>query len=307
MPKQISRSRYSPRYWPTWALVAGGWVLSRLPTDVLLATGRVLGRTLYRASALTDASRRHVTETNIALCFPDATPEERMRLARESFVHTTVGALETALAWLNPGRDVSARTHLEGLEHLQAAAAAGRGVLLVGGHFSALDIVAQRVSRAVDLDVMYRGNRNPVWEWLQVRGRRRCFGAVIERRDVRKALRRLAAGRILWYAPDQDYGPRHSVFAPFFGVPAATITATARLAEFNRSPVVFMSTARDPESGTWSARFSPALDDFPAGDKLLDAARINSLIESAVRVHPEQYLWMHRRFKTRPPGEAPVY
>jgi len=307
MPKQTSRSRYAPRYWPTWMLVGAGWLASRLPTDALLAAGRGLGRALYAASGLTGAARRHITDTNIALCFPDATPEERVRLARESFVHTTVGVLETALAWLNPERDVSARTRLEGVEHLEAAAAAGRGVLLVGGHFSALDIIAQRVSREVDLDVMYRGNRNPVWEWLQVRGRSRAFGAVIERRNVRRALARLAAGRILWYAPDQDYGPRRSVFAPFFGIPAATITATARLAKLNGSAVVFMSTTRHPESGTWSARFSPALEDFPSGDKLTDAERINGLIEAAVRAHPEQYLWMHRRFKTRPPGEAPVY
>lgn len=307
MPKPNSRSPYSPRYWPTWTLVAAGWLLCRLPTDVLLATGRGLGRVLYGASGFVGASRRHITETNIALCFPDATASEQARLARESFVHTAVGAVETALSWLNPRRDVSARTRLEGIEHLRAAAAAGRGVLLVGGHFSALDIVAQRVSRAVDLDVMYGRNRNPVWEWLQVRGRKRTFGALIERRDVRQALRRLAAGRIVWYAPDQDYGRRRSVFAPFFGIPAATITATGRLAAVNRSPVVFMSTSRDPVSRTWTARFSPELEGFPSGDKLLDATRINALIETAVRAHPEQYLWMHRRFKTRPPGEAPVY
>jgi KDO2-lipid IV(A) lauroyltransferase len=117
----------------------------------------------------------------------------------------------------------------------------------------------------------------------------------------------LRSGHIVWYAADQDYGARHSVFAPFFGVPAATITATARLAAFNRSPVVFMSNYRHPENLRWSIHFSPVLENYPSGDELQDATRINQIIEDAIRAHPQQYLWMHRRFKTRPPGAASLY
>jgi KDO2-lipid IV(A) lauroyltransferase len=180
-------------------------------------------------------------------------------------------------------------------------------VLLVGGHFSCIDFASQALSGLVDLDVMYRKNRNPAWEWLQVHGRRHYFDGVIERDDIRSALRRLKAGRILWYAPDQDYGPRHSVFAPFFGIPAATITATGRLARFNRSPVLFLRIHRDLERMAWEAEIGPVLDGFPSGDDVADAHRINGLVEAAVRRHPEQYLWLHRRFKTRPPGEPRLY
>jgi KDO2-lipid IV(A) lauroyltransferase len=261
----------------------------------------------YRIGGLTNASRRHITDTNIRLCFPELSRSEQQTLARESFVHTAIGALEITQPWLNPHRDLSASTEVHGLEHLLAAAAEGHGVLLVGGHFSAIDIVSQGLKAAVDIDVIYRRNRHPVWEWLQVRGRSRYFGSVIERENTRAIYRRLRSGRIIWYAADQDYGARHSVFAPFFGVEAATIRTTSRLAAFNQSPVVFMSNYRDLDTNTWSIHFSPALENYPSGNDVADATRINRIIEAAIREHPEQYLWMHRRFKTRPPGAEKLY
>lgn len=179
-------------------------------------------------------------------------------------------------------------------------------MLLLGGHFSAMDVISPKVA-AVDFDVMYRANKNPVWEWLQVSGRRRYFDGIIEREDTRQVLRRLKSGRAVWYAADQDYGPKHSVFAPFFGIPTASITATARLARFNQSPVLLMSNFRDLDTLTWSVHFSAPLNDYPTGDDEADASRINAIIEQAIRLHPEQYLWMHRRFKTRPPGSPSLY
>jgi len=234
-------------------------------------------------------------------------PAQRRGLARASFVHTGVSLAEMILVWLNPMRDITPRFIVRGLEHLERAQASGRGVILLAGHFSCIDIASQPVSRATEVDVIYRENKNPVFEWLQVRGRRHYFNGVIEREDTRQILRRLKAGRTIWYAADQDYGPRHSVFAPFFGVPAASITATARLARFNHSPVVLITQYRDLETLTWEVAFHPALEDFPGGDDVADAARINAIIEAAVRHHPEQYLWAHRRFKTRPPGEPGFY
>ncbi len=228
-------------------------------------------------------------------------------MIRGVFQHVAVGALETMVVWLNPGRDLSGRVAIEGLDHLRSAQAEGRGVLLVGGHFTSLDVLANAVSRAVDLDVMYRENKNPVWEWLQVRGRRHYCDGVIERADIRQTIRRLKAGRTIWYAPDQDYGPKHSVFAPFFGVAAASITATSRLARMSGSPVIFASHFRDWDTMTWQVNFSAPLEGYPSDDEVGDAARVNHLIENAIRAHPEQYLWIHRRFKTRPPGDAKLY
>jgi KDO2-lipid IV(A) lauroyltransferase len=154
---------------------------------------------------------------------------------------------------------------------------------------------------------MYRFNKNPVWEWLQVSGRQHYFDGVVERQDTRQVLKRLKAGRSIWYAADQDYGAKHSVFAPFFGVPAATITATSRFARLNGSPVVLMTTHRDIRAHRWRIEFHPALSGFPTGDDVADATTINALLEAHIRRQPEQYLWVHKRFKTRPAGEAPVY
>jgi KDO2-lipid IV(A) lauroyltransferase len=284
-------------------IVGLGWLLARLPLRAVIGLGRAIGRAGYHLAS----SRRHIAEVNLNLCFAELNEAEQRELARQTFQHVAVGALETTLSWLNPRRDLNDRIELNGVEHLQKAQALGRGVVLIGGHFTALDIFSQAFAAAVDIDVMYRENKNPVWEWLQVAGRRRYFAGVIERSDTRQILRRLKAGRTVWYAPDQDYGPRHSVFAPFFGVQAASITATSRLARFNNSPVLFMTHFRNWDTLTWTATFSPMIEGFPSDDEVADTTLINTLIERAVRQHPAQYLWIHRRFKTRPEGEAKLY
>jgi KDO2-lipid IV(A) lauroyltransferase len=304
MPKRRKRpAPYSPRVWGSWFLIACAWLSARLPLGVLLSLGSLIGRLGYVLAR----SRRHITRVNLRLCFPELDPPARQRLAREVFRHTGVGLAETLIVWLAPGREIDRYFTIEGIQHLTAASALGRGVLLVGAHFSCIDIASQTVSRRAALDVMYRRNRNPAWEWLQVHGRQHYFDAVIERDDTRQALRRLKEGHTLWYAADQDYGAKHSVFAPFFGVPAATITATARLARFNHSPVLFLSVHRDLARRRWTVEIGPPLDGFPSGDDRTDATLINALVEEAVRRHPEQYLWLHRRFKTRPSGEKRPY
>ncbi|MFP6815627.1 MAG: LpxL/LpxP family Kdo(2)-lipid IV(A) lauroyl/palmitoleoyl acyltransferase [Pseudomonadales bacterium] len=294
---------YSPRVWGTWLIIGLGWLLARLPLRTVMGVGRFLGQAGYHLAR----SRRHIAEVNLALCFPELSQAERTRLVRQTFQHVATGAMETTLPWLNPRRDLASRIELSGVEHLKEAQALGRGVVLIGGHFTAMDIISQGLAAAVEIDVMYRENKNPAWEWLQVSGRRRYFAEVIERSDTRQTLRSLKAGRTVWYAPDQDYGPRHSVFAPFFGVQAASITATSRLARFNDSPVLFMSHFRDWKTMTWSVNFSPMPDGFPSDDKVADTTLINAVVERAVRQHPAQYLWIHRRFKTRPEGEAKLY
>ena len=296
------RKIYDLRVWPTWLLVGLSWVIAHLPLRTLAWLAKGLGALAFRFGR----SRRAITERNLERCFPELTAAERDRLARASFVHTAMGALEAMRVWLGPAGDIADRTQVNGSEHYVHARDQGRGVLIIGGHFSALDILGPSMA-PWDVDVMYRENKNPVWEWLQVRGRQRYFEAVIERGDIRRTLKRLKTGRGIWYAADQDYGPRHSVFAPFFGIETASITATARLAAYNGSPVLLVTHFRDLETLTWEVNVSPPLTNYPTGDDVADAGRINALLEEAVRRHPEQYLWMHRRFKTRPEGAARFY
>ena len=293
----------APQVWPTWCLVGLGWLIARLPWAAIFSLSKPLGRLAFRLGN----TRRRITETNLRLCFPELDSAERKAMARGVFEAVTLGALELCVAWLNPKRAARHRVRLEGVEHFQAALAEGRGLLLLGAHFAVMDIIAAALAKLGPVAIMYRRNRNPVWEWLQVRGRSHYFDGVLESKALRPVLRALKAGHAIWYAADQDYGPKHSVFAPFFGISAATITATAQLARHNGSPVLMMSQHRDPARRSWTIRFEPPLADFPCGDAQRDAATVNEAIEKAVRRAPEQYLWLHRRFKTRPPEELRPY
>ena len=157
------------------------------------------------------------------------------------------------------------------------------------------------------MDVMYRANANPLLETIMTRGRMRNFPRAIERNDVRGVLQSLKQGHVVWYGADQDYGRKHSEFVPFFGVQAATITATSRFAQLTGAPVVVFSHYRRPGDDHYDVYLSAPLTDFPSQDVITDATRINQIVETAVRLHPEQYWWVHRRFKTRPEGQSPPY
>jgi len=284
-------------------LIGLAWLIGRLPLALLFPLGKRLGRLAYRVAR----ARRRITETNLNLCFPELDEAQIAAFANRVFEAATLGALEICIAWLNPERNLRDRLEIRGANNLRAAMAHGQGVVLIGAHFATLDIISQALADLGGIDVMYRRNKSPAFEWLQVRGRRSYFKNVIERGSTRTVLRALKSGRAVWYAADQDYGAKHSVFAPFFGVPAATITGTARLAAFNGSLVIMMSQHRNYRARRWVISFGPPLEGFPTGDDRADAARINRLIEAEIRKHPEQYLWLHRRFKTRPPGTPPLY
>ena len=284
-------------------LVAFAWCAARLPLRAQFALGRAIGDMALRAAS----DRRHVAETNVRLCFPQLDDRARDALVRANFRATGIGIVETAIAWFRePARYVD-RLSVTGLEHLLKAERLGRGVLLIGAHFVTLDFAGALLSLVADIDVVYRPNENRVLERATRRGRNRYFGGVIERDDMRTLLNRLKSGRVVWYAADQDYGRRVSVFAPFFGVAAATIATTSRLAAFNGSPSIFFGHFRDEATMTWQLEFSAPIEGYPSGDAIADATRINAVIERAVAKHPEQYLWMHRRFKTRPEGEDRPY
>lgn len=305
MPKQRKPPPHiaSPVLWPGWLAVALGWLIARLPHRLLVSIGRGVGALVYRLGG----SRLRIARANARLIYPDATERERETFVRDVFRHTGIGLVETGAAWLNPKRNLDHLFDIVGIEHLRNAVEQGRGVVLLGGHFAVLDIIAGTLARNADVVPIYRTNKSPVWEWLQTRGRGAHFPKQIERADTRSVMRALKRGEVIWYAADQDYGRKHSVFAPFFGVQAATITGTARFARLNGSPVLLMSHFRDLDTGRYELRFSKPLVDYPTGDDVADATTINALIESEVRRHPSQYLWVHRRFKTRPEGKADFY
>ena len=297
------RQFISPRYWPTWAFILLAGAVTRLPFSWQIRIGAGLGHLSYYLARW----RRHVCEVNLRLCFPELEPAEHRRLVRRTFVANGIGVMEAAVSWNRDPEDFRSRTTIEGLEHLQQAVAKGRGVLLVAAHFTTLEIGGFLLSLYHPMAVTYRAHGNALFDAVMFNGRRRLYPRVVERRDVRATLRCLHDGLVVWYAPDQDYGSRRAVFVPFFGVKAATITATSRYAGSNNSPVLFLSHYRKPDNSSYHLRISTELENFPCGDERQDAIRINQLVEEAVREQPDQYLWLHKRFKTREGGDPSPY
>ena len=215
--------------------------------------------------------------------------------------------IETGLAWLRGPDSILGRVTFEGLDILRAEQSKGNGVILMGMHLSTLDICGAALGRYIPFDVMYRRNKNLMLEAVMTNGRERNFPEAIERNDVRRVIQNLKQGHIVWYGPDQDYGRRNAIFSPFFEIPAATITATSRIAKITGAPVVSFSHFRHPKTGTYTVRIQGPLDNFPSESEAADVNRINQLIEAAVVKAPEQYWWFHRRFKTRPDENDDVY
>jgi KDO2-lipid IV(A) lauroyltransferase len=276
--------------------------ITLLPYDWQIALGGWIGK----LGLLFAKKRRHTVEVNIDLCFSWLNHQQRIQLIEDTFRSTGIGVIETAYAWFNDPHQLLHRTTIEGVEHLRHVLSEGKGVILMGMHLSTLDLCGALLSTHVPFDIMYRRNRNDLSEAIMTNGRAKNFPSALERDDIRGVLRSLKAGRAVWYGPDHDYGLRHSVFAPFFGVEAASITATARLARISGSPVIAFSHYRDKHN-RYTLRLSPPLTGFPTGDDRADATKINRQIEKAIQKAPEQYWWSHRRFKTQPAGREQPY
>ena len=291
-----------PSLWLTWFWVQLLRLLVRLPYNWQLKLGSFFGWCLYHVAR----DRRHITEVNIQLCFPELNELERTRRVRTIFNHNGIGIMEAAMAWWAPEEWFKKRFTLKGQEHIDNALSQGRGVILLGAHFSTLDIGGLLFNFHYDVDAMYRKNNNPLLEQVITNGRKRFFKSAIERSDIRSVIRNLRKNHIIWYAPDQDFGLHQSVMAPFFGVPAATITATSRMVKLNNSPILMLAQHRLP-NGHYELELFPVIENFPTGDDINDATIINAQIERAIRKDPEQYMWVHRRFKSHPKGKNYLY
>lgn len=302
-PSDTKPHIHAPRFWPTWAGLALLRGLAELPVGVQLRLGSGLGELMYRLMP----GRRRIAAANIRLSFPTLDSKSREELVRETFRSTAVGTLEGGLAWWGRDSSLRPRVTVEGLDRLEAARAQGKGVILLGGHYTTLEISGRLLSYYVSgLCPVYKPARNAAFEAAMARARRRTFDELLPSKDLRTILRALRRGKVVWYAPDQDFGRRNTVFAPFMGVQAASLTITGRLAAMSGAPVLPFYSERLP-GGRWLLRIGQALEGFPTGDDTEDARRVNAAIEEQVRRTPAQYLWVHRRFKTRPPGEAPLY
>lgn len=274
-----------------------------LPYGARLALGRTFGRAMHAALA----SKRRIAHINLKLCLPELDEARRDTLVREHFANLGVGVLEAGPAWWARTDQLPPLAEVRGLEYLDAALARGKGVLLLTAHFTSLEIGGRLLLTQRPFAALYRHQSNALFNEFMVRQRTEHCARAIHRDDVRAILRALKDHLPVWYAPDQNYAGHFQVFAPFFGIPAATNGATARLARSSGAAVVPYFPERLPGRQGYRLVIQPALADFPSGDAEADAARINAVIEQQVRRLPAQYLWIHRRFKTRPEGGANPY
>lgn len=304
LPRNTDYSAYRhPRWWPTWLGIGFMWLVAQLPIRLQWGLGKLAGLLAWKLAR----SRRHITEVNIRLCFPELTEQQQAALVRKAFIANGIGLLELGIAWFRDPAKLTGITRIHGIEHFEKALEAGHGVLLLGGHYSTLDLGGSLVTEYIEADVMQRDHNNPLMNAVMTRARGRRYGNVLGAKDLRGLFRSLKKNRAVWYATDQDYGRKDIVFAPFFGIPAGTITATSRIAERSQCKIVPFSHFRRDDKPGYDIYFHPALEDFPSGDDLEDATRINRIIEQEIRKAPDQYLWMHRRFKTRPEPDDPGF
>jgi Kdo2-lipid IVA lauroyltransferase/acyltransferase len=294
-----------PRFWLLWFGLGLLWLLVQLPYRWLLFLGRGLGRLLLPLAR----SRRHIVRRNLEICMPQLSDAEREALLKRNFESTGIAFFEMAMSWWWPKSRLRKLAHVEGLENLREVQAAGQGVILMAAHFTTLEIGGAMLGQVQTIDGMYREHGNPLFDYIQRNGRERfnSDATAIERDDVRGMLKVLRAGRAIWYAPDQDYGRKQSIFVPLFGELAATVTATSKFARMGRARVVPFTQERLADGSGYRLVVHPPLPDFPGESEEADCLRINQWLEAVISANPEQYLWAHRRFKTRPPGMPKLY
>lgn len=293
-----------PHFWPTWLALGTLRVLVLLPYPLQILLGRCIGRFAVKLPL----SFVRIARTNIALCLPEQSEQAREWLLKEHFKSLGQGIFETGLAWWASKTRVAKIARLEGQEHLQTALARGRGAILLSAHFTNLEIGGRVLSDGLPdkVNIMYRPTANAVLERFLARNRSRRARRAIPRDDVRTLISSLKNNEPVWYAPDQAYRKKGAEMVPFFGIPAATNTATSRLARMTGAAVLPYFQERLP-NGHFRMVIYPMLEDFPSEDPAADARRFNEYIEAQVRKIPEQYLWIHRRFKGLTPDYPDYY
>lgn len=300
----FKKSFLQPKYWLTWFGIGLLYILVLLPYPVIYWLGTRLGR----FSKVFLKKRLQIAERNLELCFPQMPKSEREALVNKNFESVGMGLFETGMAWFWPEWRVKRWFKVSGLENISAVQEKGQGILLIGIHFLTLELGA-RIFGIYNPGIgVYRPNDNPVMDWLQTWGRLRSNKSMIDRKDVKGMIRSLKAGEIVWYAPDHDYGPRKSVFVPLFAVDkAATTTGTYILARTSKPALIPFTPKRLPEGKGYELIISPAVADFPVDNEENTAKAMNKVVEQEILRVPDQYMWLHRRFKTRPEGDASLY
>jgi KDO2-lipid IV(A) palmitoleoyltransferase len=300
----FTRALLHPRYWMTWFGLGVLFLLVQLPYPLLMKLGSSAGR----LSRIFLKRRVSIARRNLELCFPTISYDEREAMIDNNFASLGMALVETGMAWFWSDRRVRQWFDVSGLEHLQNATAKGQGVMVIGIHFMSLELGGRAMGLCQPMMAMYRPHNNKAMEMVQTWGRSRSNKAMIDRKDLRGMVQALKRGEAVWFAPDQDYGPKGSVFAPFFAVKnAATTNGTYTISRLAKPAMMTTVLIRKPNALGYQLVIQPELQDYPYHDEQAAACYMNKVIEKEIMRAPEQYLWLHRRFKTRPAGEVSLY
>ncbi|EPO0023326.1 LpxL/LpxP family Kdo(2)-lipid IV(A) lauroyl/palmitoleoyl acyltransferase [Vibrio alginolyticus] len=292
-----------PRYWGTLIIISVMYLLSLLPFKVQLALGRNIGRLAMRFMR-----KRQVTiRRNLELCFPHMEKCQREAILKDNIDNTGIALFETAMAWFWSDKRVNKHVTIKGMEHLEALEKSGKGALMLAVHSMNLELGARAFGIKKSGTGVYRPNNNPCFDYFQYKGRSRSNRTLIDRKNVKAMLESLKTGERVWYAPDHDYGNRRSTFAPLFAVKnACTTIGTSLLVDSTDCAIVPFTMVRGKD-GHYTLTISAPVEGFPKEDHQRAAAFVNQIVETSIMASPSQYMWLHRRFKTRPEGEDCLY
>ena len=274
-----------------------------LPHALSMGIGRLIGRAAHAVGG----TRRAIVRRNIELCFPHLTAGQRDALTKRHFLALGMSIIEMGLGRWGSDRLHMRLGHIEGMQHIDAAMKAGKGIILLSAHFTTLEIMGRVLEQeGPTFSAVYRKNRSAFITELQRTGRERSADETIEKRDIKKTIRRLRQGGVVWYAPDQSYDRKGAEVIEFFGVPSMHTTATSVLARLGKAVTLPFFPQRLAD-GRYKFQILPPLEDFPSGDNAEDTRKYVSVLEEHIRSCPEQYLWVHRKFKNLPDGYPELY
>jgi len=303
LPK-FSPSLLHPRYWLTWCGIGLLWLGGETPYSGLYRLGCGMGRLAMRLMK----RRVRIAHRNLELCFPQMPEQERQEMVKKNFESVGMGLMETGMAWFWPDSRINRWVDVTGMDNTKMHFAEGKGILLIGVHFLTLELGARVFGMHIPGIGVYRPNDNPLLDWLQTWGRLRSNKTMIDRKDLKGMVRALKSGDVVWYAPDHDYGPRSSVFVPFFAVEqTATTTGTWMLAKMSKACLVPFVPRRKPDGKGYELIMLEGETTPPLETAEETAAWMNKVVERCILMAPEQYMWLHRRFKTRPDGVPSRY
>lgn len=286
-----------------WLFIGFLRLAALFPYPTQLKIGRRLGKTLQKLSG----KRQRITDINLRLCFPDKSEEERKHIKDLCYENLGISLLEMAMCWWWPEEKFRPLVEVRGLEHIEACLKKNQGVILLSGHFTSLEIGGRLLALFTPFQAMYRTQKNRLFDSYLYTKRNSYLVDVISRKNTRGLIKGIRSLVPTWYAPDQDFRRERNVFAPFMGVQTATISAGSRLAKSTGAAMLPYFPERKADGSGYILWIKPPLENFPSGDDVADATAINASIEQFVRLHPDQYMWVHKRFRTRPEGEPDIY